>query len=406
MTVIECFEENPIENIICTLTNKPERIIFFGDINLINEQKQRYEDFFNGRSEINCTITPCGVDKTDREQIIKEATRIALEYDDCIFDLTGGEDLILSGVGSAYENLKHTKPFKMCLFDILGGTVRDCISGKEESFEEKIKLSVNELIMLFGGSIVQSEEASIENLSAADINAMWALNVKNSQDFNRFCNLLREFEKKCNFTPFDMDIYLDLSYLRSLYSDFTLRYAFFKNYLKHISATGLLINVHFGPNFVKYSYKKSDIKPLFLKAGNILEYKCFLEAKNLKNACFDDIKVGVFIDWDGIVHSVDSGIKDTNNEVDLVLTSDMVPIFISCKNGKVEEIELYKFNTVADRFGEKYAKKVLIATDLYAADPIKADTIISRAKAMGITLIPKVAKFSKDDWENLFKGLI
>lgn len=403
MTVIECFEENPIENIICTLINKPEKIIFFGDINLINEQKKRYEDFFNGRSDINCTVIPCGVDKTDREQIIKEATRLALEYDDCIFDLTGGEDLILSGVGSAYENLKNTKPFKMCLFDILGGTVTDCISGKEESFEEKIKLSVNELIMLFGGSIVQSEEDSIKNLSAADINAMWALNAKNPQDFNRFFILLREFEKKCNFTPLDMNIYLDLSHLRSLYSDFNLKYAFFKNYLKNISATGLLINVYFGPNFVKYSYKNSDIKPLFLKAGNILENKCFIEANKF---AFDDIKVGAFIDWDGIVHEADSGIRDTNNEVDLILTSDMVPIFISCKNGKVEEIELYKFSTVADRFGEKYAKKVLIATDLYAADPIKADSIIARAKAMGITIIPKVARYSDSDWGKLFSSLI
>ena len=94
------------------------------------------------------------------------------------------------------------------------------------------------------------------------------------------------------------------------------------------------------------------------------------------------------IDWDGIVHhGAPGGVKDTKNEIDVMLMHGLTPVFVSCKNGAIKEIELYKLNTVAERFGGEFAKKLLVSTDF---DPENEDTrkaFLQRAADMNIVVI-------------------
>ena len=73
-----------------------------------------------------------------------------------------------------------------------------------------------------------------------------------------------------------------------------------------------------------------------------------------------------------------------------------MPVFISCKNGVVDADELYKLNTVALRFGGKYAKKVLVATSI-PKEKESGKYLIQRARDMNIKLITDVQKFNTDD---------
>ena len=54
----------------------------------------------------------------------------------------------------------------------------------------------------------------------------------------------------------------------------------------------------------------------------------------------------------------------TANEIDFMLMKGLTPIFIPWKIGQVYDDELYKLESVANRFGGLYAKNVLIATYL------------------------------------------
>lgn len=78
----------------------------------------------------------------------------------------------------------------------------------------------------------------------------------------------------------------------------------------------------------------------------------------------NDVMNGVEIDWDGEDVGNDKLNANTMNEIDVLLMHDMVPVFVSCKNGAVKAEELYKLNTVAERFGGKYAKKILVSSML------------------------------------------
>ena len=72
------------------------------------------------------------------------------------------------------------------------------------------------------------------------------------------------------------------------------------------------------------------------------------------------MKTGVFLDWDTVA---DEKIE-TYNEIDVIVMDGVEPAFVSCKNGAIPVDELYKLNAVAERFGGKYAKKVLVASGL------------------------------------------
>lgn len=130
------------------------------------------------------------------------------------------------------------------------------------------------------------------------------------------------------------------------------------NLVDDLSAQGLLLNVKHDTNSYRFKFKNQDIKDCLWEGGSILELHTYLKEK--KTA--DDCKMGVHLDWDGVIHDC-SGV-DVLNEIDVLTLCGNVPTFISCKSGKMEGQQalhaLYELETVARRFGGKYAKKVLV----------------------------------------------
>ncbi len=144
----------------------------------------------------------------------------------------------------------------------------------------------------------------------------------------------------------------------------------------------------------RFAFKNRQIKHCLSKAGTILELKTYLIAREITKAdgdfLYNDVQTGVFIDWDGIVHKQNEIVVDTENEIDLILMRGLVPVFISCKNGAVGEEELYKLNTVANRFGGIY-----IATTLDKSEK-RMQYFQQRAEDMGIHIIKEVHEMTDD----------
>lgn len=94
------------------------------------------------------------------------------------------------------------------------------------------------------------------------------------------------------------------------------------------------------------------------------------------------------------------------NEIDVILMKNLIPIFISCKNGQIEIDELYKLNTVAEPFGGKYAKKVLIASEIDKMGKVGVYLKL-RASEMGIRVIEDVDSMEETELKkavlNLYK---
>lgn len=98
--------------------------------------------------------------------------------------------------------------------------------------------------------------------------------------------------------------------------------------------------------------------------------------------------------------------KDTEHEIDVILMKGLVPIFISCKNGYVDGTELYKLNTVAERFGGPYAQKVLIATYFGKSTVEGHKYFVQIAKGMKVQLIENVHELSDETFAKKIKNIL
>lgn len=405
MTIIESFEKAPIENLISVLTCKPKKVIYLGDISQMKASMIVYERILREKG-IKTEIVLRGIQKNNLPNILQVVTEIVENEEECIFDITGGEDLVLLAFGMIYERYKSTKVVKMQRFNINTGRIIDCDCDDEVTFEGTFSMDVKELISVYGGIVMPEDpQPTVENAMEV-VDKVWELAKTDSTSWNKSISNLKEFERKGNTTEDDLRMHLNLGEVKEIIGEYSLKRHAVEKLLKEFYREKLIQNLVIEQDVISYKYKNLFVKRCLNKAGDALEMKCYFEAMNMEQKgkpYFNDCYVGVVIDWDGIIHPLEENWKDTTNEIDVILMRGLIPIFISCKHGKIGEEELYKLNTVATRFGGKYAKKMLIATHLEKESASSMKSYLQRAKDMDIHLIPNARDLSKKEWQKIFK---
>lgn len=405
MVIVESFEKTPIENMISVLAAKPDKVIFLGDAAYMRKPIQVYEKILKKKG-IQTEILLKGIQKNNLNNILTVLTNLIEGEEELIFDVTGGEDLVLLAFGIIYERYKDTKRLKMQRFNVNTGRVLDCDYDNEVSFEDTFSMSIHDLIALYGGSVVPEEEQPMVENALEEVDKVWNLARRNGTKWNKVHSYLKELERKADVSDELLEVKMDFTNVQSDIGEFKKKYQEVINLLNEFDKTGLVENLEICEGFVQYNYKNDFVKRCLANSGDALEMKCYCEALSLREKgvpYFNDCCVGVTIDWDGVIHSKDENWKDTTNEIDLILMRGLIPVFVSCKNGKIGEEELYKLNTVAEKFGGKYAKKMLIATKLERDNHVAKMAYMQRAQDMGIVIIPDAGQLTSEEWAKVFR---
>ena len=401
MTIIEFFEKSPFENMISCITAKPDKVIFLGDKTQIDKTLPIYERFLKNKN-IQTQLISKHINKHDLKDIVNKLTEIIQTEKDCVFDITGGEDLVILGCGIVFATYRSQYPIKLQRFDLENGKIIDCDCDDEVSFKGAFSVTVEELISLYGGVVLPEKPQPPIDAEKQDIDVLWALACNKLKTWNNSVKYLKEFEKR----SYDkMNINLALSELKNDIADYHLKISSYSFFLQELSQKGIINRLHISDENISYRYKNSLVRRCLNSPGDILEMKVLFEARRLQEngkPFFDSCYIGVNIDWDGIIYNS----NETKNEIDVILIRALTPIFISCKIGEISEIETYKLWTVAERFGGKFVKKVLIASDFEMKNEKAEIAFCNRAKDMGITFITDAAKMTEHDWETTLKSLV
>ncbi len=407
MTYVEFFDKNAIENICTCLTDIPERVIFIGtDRDAMNAHIANYERVFKARGH-NIEFICKTASKSNIDNAVRLLSGIVEEYEDVVFDITGGEKILALALGIVYEQHKD-KNIQIHRVNINNNVVSDCDKDGKTVFKNLPNLTVEENIRIYGGDIVYGD---IDDLNVTyvwdmtpefekDIESVWSVCKNNPKEWNIQAGIFEAIcgagECSADGLSYTAEIFKVSKYLSRGGIWFDTKQSIIKKLLKY----DLLTKYSCSDEKVEISFKNEQVKKCITKAGQALEMKIYLTAKNLKdkegNAVYEDAQNGVVIDWDGRFHDEETEHRfDTENEMDVMLMHGIVPVFVSCKNGKVSVDELYKLSTVAERFGGKYAKKVLAVTDFDMSGDA-ANYIAQRAADMRITVIDGVGKMSDE----------
>lgn len=399
MTLIECFDPLPMRNVAACLRLQPEKVIFLGDMNYMEARIQDYRELFARRAK-NTQVELCHVRLDDRNDIFQTLQEIIAQEENCVIDITGGAEQLLMAVGAVTMG-QNEKKVSVQKFELRSGMVLDCDGDGRAISGQQVELTAQELIGLHGGKVYPQSRQPAQHYRPADIQALWEMVSGDSKTWNKTISYLNEFESRADD---GMEIYLPVSRIAGSIRDFEAKEAAVRDLLEKLDRCGVITGRSSGAA-LRYEYQNDMLRDCVKKAGNILEIKTLLEARALMQdgkPYFCDCKMGVTIDWDGTVFSPEKRIPETRNEIDVLLVRGMTPLFISCKNGDIGDDELYKLNTVAERFGSRYAKKMLIATDLERKGPMSLKAYIQRAKDMGIYLVTDAAELTPRQWQEVF----
>lgn len=377
---IEFLDNEPIENVISSLHFKIDKTIFFGFADVIEEKKEVTKNFLKkycGVREVSFVCLPeyqlDSILVTMRKVVEQELMR----KNDVFFEVTGGESLILIAFGMLAEKFKAP----MHSFDIATQKLielnRENVTPISEVVpRQNIKMDLDMFIEMQGGKINYRLHKGAKNLEDPEfekqIDELWMISSKYGEKWNFFADFLR----RCCMPDENWQVNITGKQVLAAYRKIK-RFQSIRELGKILSecaAAGAFVNFVHTKDQLSFRYKDEKIKEILWDAGSILEMHTFMEER--KDS--DDCMVGVHLDWDGVIYN--HSMKDTLNEIDVLSLKGVVPTFISCKNGSVNQMALYELQTVADKFGGKYAKMVI------AAPQGLNDTHSLRAKEMGIEI--------------------
>lgn len=407
MTIIEFFDKTHIENIVSTLLLKPKKVIFIG--NNLKMMKRCSENYFAvaQRHGIGTEFAFCSVNQNDLSKIVQTLSEIIEREEECVFDLSGGEDLYLVAVGILFE--RYGEKIQMHRYNINNGRLTDCDSQGDVQFYNNLSVSVEDNIRIYGGKIIRDsfsenfddETTVFDDEFKKDIDSMWNISSQNSRLWNSSVNVVQFFYSAYG-NKNSLSLEIEKTILASRFNSDKLE--LLHSLFRQLSRAGLLTAYINDEEKISITFKNEKIRDVLIKSGQILEYKITSVAQNICESdgtpVYSDVRTGVFIDWDGVI----SDGYDVVNEIDVMMTKNLIPVFVSCKNGQLGIDELYKLSLVAERFGGKYAKKVLITSDITRLGR-SSEYIRERAKEMKIKLIENVDLFSEEELQKTVKNL-
>lgn len=380
---IEFFDLEPLENLVTCLHFKMDKVIFFGHSDIMTED--RIQDTRRALWNI-CKIQNVEFVTVSQKSLYKILELmekiISVEMkggNKCFFDLTGGEDLVLVAMGMLATRFsvplhKFALPEnELCLL-----TKWEQVPRIDEVVEcREIQLTLDDIIGLHGGLINYRQQKDVKSnledrVFREAVRVMWEIANDSQKKWNGLSSVFKECTKyEDEYGRVRVSVKAMRQTMQRIPDIISIKEL--AGYLSRLGNPGILERVEIDDEFVKFSYSSPLIRDCLLDAGCLLELHTYYERK--ESGRYSDCRVGVHIDWDGEINSREI---DVENEIDVMLLEGVVPVFISCKNGRVNQMALYELDTVANRFGGKYVRKELAATQEITPGYLK------RATEMGI----------------------
>lgn len=390
--IFEFLGKEPIENVITCMNYQIDKVVYWGYQDMINNFQHSMDKFLKKYCAVK-SVEFCPVPQNDLQivlNLIKEKIEIELENNNNIyFDITGGESLILVAFGivsAEYKTAIHN-------FDIEKNQIFEFADDDKKiskmAKQRKNHFTVESYIELQGGIVDDKLKKDMKTMSLheeEDMKRMWSVAKKNWEKWNYFSVFMREkFElgkelSICKKTSeMQNALFTSTSKIKTTSE--------LNKILNELKNAGILLNVVYNNQEYKFTFKNQFVKNVIWDGGSILELQMYQREKKKTSACC----IGVHIDWDGITNSTNK--PDVINEIDVLSVQGNIPTFISCKSGKIDGDKtltaLYELETIAKKFGGKYARKVLVVTKELS----KAHQ--ARAEEMGIEIINEGTKSSK-----------
>ena len=344
-TLIELYDERPIENVLATEMFLPEETIMLCSPEVISDKalKESLNRYFKHRGcPVSLTVVP--VSLLDAAKVEKQLRSILETHEDCAIDISGGTDASLFAAGAA-----------------CGETPVFTYSRKKNSFFEiqnapfarslpcSVTLDAKSCFLMAGGTLLPGRENNEElRHRLPQIDLLFAIFRKYRKVWRRQIGYIQEIsspEPGMLRAEGPKTVKVDHG-----------RVTADEEMLRELSSVGLIRDLQIGADSISFAFPDEIVRFWLRDIGSVLELQVFSAC--LAADCFDDVVLSAVVNWEG-------GTTQRNavtNEIDVVAVQGVQPIFISCKTSDIRTESLNELAVLRDRFGGKGSRAIIVTS--------------------------------------------
>ena len=350
-TLIELYDERAIENVLAADMFRPQRIVYLcpTEVAQNREQQEQISAFFKHRGwNPELIFLEASLYKVDR--ILRQLLAISEKYPDCAMDVTGGSDaeLFAAGLFAAKANVRvfTYSRRKNRFYNI-----------SEAEFAENlpcdIQYSVKDFFLMAGGTLLPGR---VDNVVLKkyldDIDPFFDCFLRYRRDWNNIITYMQRVSPSEYGQVPSMQV--QGNYV--VKGERGGRISAKEDALQEFERMGFLYDLDIvSGEKVSFRFRDENTRAWLRDVGSVLElyvYKACLDA-----GIFNDIISSAVVRWNEVL-----GHASVINEIDVMASRGVVPLFISCKVSDIKTEALNELAILRDRFGGKGAKAVIVST--------------------------------------------
>lgn len=369
-TLIELYDERAMENVLAPDMFRPKRIVYLCPEEIIRDRNRqnKLREFFCHRGwEPELHFVQASLFKADR--ILRQLQLTGEKYPDCAVDVTGGSDAALFAAGMfsaqtgapAFTYSRKRNRF----YNISGAAFAD-------DLECSLSYSVEEFFLMAGGTLLPGRvNNKLLERYLGDFEAFFSCFLRFRRDWTDIISYIQRVSP----SEYGQTPPMSIQGKYTVKGDHGSKNSANEAALKALENIGFISELKIIPGeSVSFRFRDANIRAWLRDVGSVLElyaYKACVDA-----GIFNDVISSAVVRWDDV-----QGHGSVQNEIDVMATRGVIPLFISCKATEIKTEALNELSILRDRFGGKGAKAAIITTELCNA------AARHRAAQLGIAVI-------------------
>lgn len=351
-TLIELYDERPLENVLSTEVFRPERTVYICPKNISRSEKaqKKLKEYFRHRG-VKAGLEFLEANMYNADSVLKQLKYASTCWEECALDITGGTDaaLFAGGLLCAEKNIPvFTYSRKKNKFF----SIRGAAFANDRPCEVKYK--VEDCFLMAGGSMRMGRvDNAVLGRYMDIIDPMFKLYMDHRSDWNRIVNYMQ----RVSCVPRDAPMTLDIKSDYVVKGERGQRIQADEKGLRDMEKLGLIRELKIDEDAgVSFTFRDEQIRSWLRDVGSVLElyvYKACIDT-----GLFQDVRTSAVVDWEG-----DNKQGNVTNEIDVMACRGVAPVFISCKTCDVKTEALNELAILRDRFGGGIARAAIVTAE-------------------------------------------
>ena len=350
-TLIELYDERPLENVLAAEMFRPRRVVYICPESAARDQalQKKMRAYFGYRGQ-RVELVFFKADVYNADTVLALLRSIVERFPDCAMDITGGTDAVLFAAGMlSAENEIPVFTYsrrKNCFYNI-----KNADFAAERPCD--LRYRVEDFFRMAGGSVREGRvDNAILSRYLQDFDPFFRVYLENRREWTRIVTYIQRVSQGAQDGAYSLQVSGPLVVKGERGS----RIEAPEEALRSLEGIGFLSQLRFEDGRVSFRFRDAQIRAWLRDVGSVLEtyvYKACLDT-----GIFDDVRTSVIVDWEG-----ESKGSAVSNELDVMCSRGVVPLFISCKTCDVKTEALNELAVLRDRFGGQMARAAIVTAE-------------------------------------------